>query len=114
MELRLDPDLGATLHEQITSAVRRAISEGSLRPGERLPTARELAGRLKVNLNTVLRAYRELSTEELIELRRGHGATVRAMPDYARLYQLADELLAEAARMGVTRGELAALLARRS
>lgn len=114
MELHLDPDLGATLHEQITGVVRRAISEGSLAPGERLPTARELAKRLQVNLNTVLRAYRELANEELIELRRGHGATVLAEPDLARLYRLADELLAEAARMGVTRGELAALLARRS
>ncbi|SDP29059.1 DNA-binding transcriptional regulator YhcF, GntR family [Actinopolyspora xinjiangensis] len=110
----MDPDLGATLHEQITGVVRRAISEGSLAPGERLPTARELAKRLQVNLNTVLRAYRELANEELIELRRGHGATVLAEPDLARLYRLADELLAEAARMGVTRGELAALLARRS
>lgn len=76
----------------------------------RLPSARDLAAQLDVNVNTVLRAYRTLADEELIELRRGRGATVRAEPDLARLYELADELLAEAARLGVTRGELTALL----
>lgn len=114
MELRLDLGAGLALHEQIAAAVRRAISDGVLAPGTRLPTARELAGQLDVNANTVLRAYRNLSVDELVEVRRGRGVTVRGGPSLARLYQLADELLAEAARVGITRGELAGLLARRS
>lgn len=114
LELYLESGLGGTLHEQIAAALRRAISDGALLPGSRLPTARELAGQLDVNANTVLRAYRALAAEELLELRRGRGVTVRGQPDLAHLYELADELLAEAARLGITRGELAGLLARRS
>lgn len=112
--LHLDPATTGPLHEQIAAAVRRAVANGDLPPGARLPTARELAGQLDVNVNTVLRAYRQLSAEHLVDLRRRRGATVRGQPDLARLYQLADQLLAEAARLGVTRGELAALLASRS
>lgn len=114
MKLQLDPSGVGALHTRIAGAVRRAIADGELRTGARLPTARELAAALDVNINTVLRAYRELSAEGLVELRRGRGATVRAGADRARLYYLADELIAEAARLGVTRGELAALLAVRS
>ena len=102
------------LHERIAGALRRAIAEGQLGAGARLPSAKDLACRLDVNVNTVLRAYRQLSAEELVDLRRGRGATVRDRPDRARLYRLADELLAEAAHLGMSRGELAALLARRS
>jgi DNA-binding transcriptional regulator YhcF (GntR family) len=105
---------GGPLHEQIAASLRRAIAHGELTPGARLPSAKELARRLGVNVNTVLRAYRQLDAEDLVELRRGRGATVRGEPDLARLYALADELLAEAARQGLSRGELAALLAQRS
>lgn len=114
MALRLDPAGSGALHERIAASVRHAVAEGELQPGARLPPAKELARQLDVNVNTVLRAYRELSAEELVELRRGRGATVRGEADRAHLYRLADELLAEAARQGVTRGELVALLARRS
>lgn len=62
----------------------------------------------------MLRAYRQLSADELLELRRGRGVTVRGEPDLVGLYQLADKLLADATRLGITRGELAGLLARRS
>ncbi len=61
-----------------------------------------------------LRAYRALSAEGLVDLRRGRGATVHGKPNLARLYRLTDDLLREAARQGMSRGELAALLARRS
>ena len=102
MELALDPQASGPLHGRIAATVRRAIANGQLMAGSRLPTAKDLARQLDVNVNTVLRAYRQLA------------ATVAGQADRARLYRLADELLAEAARLGVTRGELAALLARRS
>lgn len=110
MTLLLDPHGSGPLHERIAATVRGAIANLDLARGARLPSARDLAAQLDVNVNTVLRAYRTLADEELIELRRGRGATVRAEPDLARLYEMADELLAEAARLGVTRGELTALL----
>jgi DNA-binding transcriptional regulator YhcF (GntR family) len=112
--LKLDPKASGPLHERIAAAVRNALATGVLRPGERLPTARELATQLDVNANTVLRAYRQLSAEDLVDLRRGRGAIVQGEPDLARLYQLVDELVAEARRLGVTRGELIGLIARRS
>jgi GntR family transcriptional regulator len=69
LSMRLDSAAGGPLHKQIAVAVRRAIGEGKLGPGARLPAARELACQLDVNVNTVLRAYRELSAEGLVDLR---------------------------------------------
>jgi GntR family transcriptional regulator len=113
VEFALDPDTRGALHERIAATVRRAVAEGALRAGARLPTARELAEHLGVNVNTVLRAYRQLSEEHLVELRRGRGVTVIGLADRAALVRMADELLAEAARLGISRGELLALLADR-
>jgi DNA-binding transcriptional regulator YhcF (GntR family) len=112
--LKLDPHVPGALHERIAGAVRHAIAQGELAPGARLPTARELAAQLDVNANTVLRAYRQLASESLVDLRRGRGVTVRGQPALARLYELTDELIAEARKLGVTRGKLIALIAQRS
>lgn len=103
----------APLHHQVAATVRRLIGRGDAEPGDRLPTARDLAARLGINTNTVLRAYRELANDDLLDLRPGRGATIRDIPDVARLHHLADELVAEAMRLGVSRGELAALLVER-
>lgn len=64
------------LHEQVAAATRAAIVDGRLAGGERLPAARQLAASLGVNMHTVLRAYRQLREEGLIELHRGRGAVV--------------------------------------
>src|SRR5438309_9164187 len=69
------------LHEQVAGEIRRAISEGEAKPGERLPPARDLAAVLGVNTNTVLRALRELRDEGLLEFRRGRGITVTGTPE---------------------------------
>ena len=108
--LTLDPDAPGPLHARIAASARRLIADGRAAPGDRLPTARALATQLGVNMNTVLRAYRQLEAEQLVELRPGKGVTVLARADLARLHDLADELLDEARRLGVTRGELVALL----
>ncbi|MTV24743.1 GntR family transcriptional regulator [Nitriliruptoraceae bacterium ZYF776] len=113
--LRIDPDGAGALHERIAGAVRRAVADGDVAPGDLLPAARDLADAVGVNVNTVLRAYRDLRDEGLVELRRGRGATVRrAAVDRVRLTELADALLAEAARLGVTREDLHTLLEDRS
>lgn len=64
------------LHEQIAANVRRAIASGELTAGDRLPAATELGGVLGVNSNTVLRAYRRLRDEGVLEFRRGRGVQV--------------------------------------
>ena len=72
----IDPAGPQALHEQIAANVRRAVADGTIGPGERLPPAQELAGVLGVNANTVLAAYRRLRSEKLLEFRRGRGVRV--------------------------------------
>ena len=62
--------------------MRREMAAGRLLRGERLPSAKEAASLLDINLHTVLRAYQTLRDEGLIDLRRGRGAVVTA-PDPA-------------------------------
>ena len=64
------------LHEQIAACVLRALDDGQLLPGERLPPAADLADALEVNPNTVLHAYRRLRDQGVLEFRRGRGARV--------------------------------------
>ncbi|AIY00155.1 hypothetical protein ART_0556 [Arthrobacter sp. PAMC 25486] len=84
MLIRLTPNEALPLHEQIAQALREGILNGSIRDGERLPSAKALGDSLDVSLHTVLRAYQGLRDEGLIELRRGRGAVVTAVPESTR------------------------------
>ena len=64
------------LHFQIAAQIRRAIAEGEIRAGERLPPVVDFAAELGVNKNTVLRALHILRDEGLLELTRGRGIRV--------------------------------------
>lgn len=112
MLVRIDTTSGEGLAAQIAAQVRRALVEGRLTPGDRLPPARELAEGLEVNMHTVLRAYAQLRDEGLIELRRGRGAQVRsdgqvAVRLEAELTAGVNRLVAVAARLGLDRDQLA-------
>jgi GntR family transcriptional regulator len=76
MTLRIQPDNHVPVYLQIVERVRSAIAAGVYRPGEALPSLRVLATDLKVNPNTVQRAYEELDRQGLIESRRGVGLFV--------------------------------------
>src|SRR5690242_15451828 len=69
---------GVPAYLQLVQQVRQAIRLGVLRPGDQLPTVKEVVGTLTINPNTVLRAYRELDLEGLVEGRRGVGTFVAA------------------------------------
>ena len=98
------------LYVQIAAAIRRALQEQQVPPGSVIQTAGALADSLDVNVNTVLRAYRLVADEALLQLRRGHGPVVRAAPEEARLHELAEALARDAAQLGLSRGELVALV----
>jgi len=109
MLIRLDPDSPQGLADQIAAQVRGAIADGTLQAGEKLPPARELASGLDVNMHTVLRAYGDLRDEGLIDLRRGRGAHVHAganLPLTAQLQQQIRDLVASAARIGLSKEQL--------
>ena len=73
MLIRIDPSRDAALWEQVAASVRTAIAAGKIRSGERLPSAREVAGSLDLNLHTVLRAYQELRDEGRVMLVSTHN-----------------------------------------
>jgi GntR family transcriptional regulator len=113
MLLRLDVNDPRPLHAQVAAALRRAIAEGRHAPGDRLPTARDLAAALGVNANTVLRALRELRDEGLVEFRRGRGVRVAAGARLrSSLLEQLRELLGEAERNGYSRTDVIGLIER--
>ena len=111
MLLRIDPTATAALHVQIAAGLRAAISDGDVARGERLPSARDLAADLDVNMHTVLRAYQALRDEGLVDMRRGRGVTVRAGVDRTALVAAAHDLVAAARRLGLDLDATAELLA---
>jgi GntR family transcriptional regulator len=94
------------LYEQVAAEIRRAIAEGEVKPGERLPPARDLAAVLGVNTNTVLRALRALRDEGLLEFRRGRGITVIGTPEQGAVITGARDLVRLARRHGYRLDEL--------
>lgn len=79
MRLRLE-DNGVPIYVQLREQVLRAIGSGELKPGERLPTMRQVAVDLKVDLNTVRHAYDELEQTGAIVIRRPRGTYVADRP----------------------------------
>src|SRR3954464_11025069 len=99
------------LYSQIAGQLRRAITEGKVKEGERLPPARELAESLQVHMHTVLRAYDELRQEGLLEVRRGRGGGgVGKGQGRARWIERGRAFRAEGERQGLELKELRKLL----
>ncbi len=111
MLLRVDPAASAPLYDQIADSIRHDAAEGTLRAGDRLPAARDVAEALDVNLHTVLKAYQLLRDEGLVDMRRGRGASIAASAGaLADLREDARALAARARELGVGVEALAALV----
>jgi GntR family transcriptional regulator len=76
INFHLETRSGVPTYLQLVQQVRQAVRLGILRPGDQLPTVKEVVEQLTINPNTVLRAYRELDLEGLVEGRRGVGTFV--------------------------------------
>jgi GntR family transcriptional regulator len=74
---RLDRQSGVPAYRQVVDQVRQAVRLGFLRPGDRLPTVRDVVKQIAINPNTVHRAYRDLETQGLTEGRPGSGTFIR-------------------------------------
>src|SRR5438093_11275010 len=108
--VQIDARDATPIYAQLDRALRAAMAAGRLRPGDQLPTVRQLAVDLRVNANTVARVYAELEHAGVIETRRGVGSFIRATPLQAhpprdherRLRAFITRMLAEADRAGLT------------
>jgi GntR family transcriptional regulator len=78
MYFTVDPSNGVAIYLQIVRQIKYAIAERTLRPGQLLPSVRQLSQQLTVNPNTVSRAFADLQSEGIIETLRGRGAVVCA------------------------------------
>jgi len=76
--LTIDRAKKESVYEQVASQIRQLVASGALVPGATMPSVRQLAGDLGVNLNTVARAYRLLKTEGFLVIRDRSGVTVAA------------------------------------
>jgi GntR family transcriptional regulator len=76
IEFRLDARSGVPTYLQLVQQVKQAVRLGLLGPGDQLPTVKEVVAKLVINPNTVLKAYRELDLEGIVEGRRGQGTFV--------------------------------------
>jgi GntR family transcriptional regulator len=113
LNLQID-DNGVPIYVQIRDQLLRAVGAGTLRPGEQLPTMRELAVKLKVDLNTVRHAYDELEQTGAIVIVRARGTYVAEKPpplDSARqgrkVQALAQQAIALAVSAGIDPAEVA-------
>jgi GntR family transcriptional regulator len=116
---RIEPRSAIPVYEQLKRQVRLAIATGTLSPGDKLSSIRELSIQLKINPNTVAKAYRQLETEGFLEIRTGSGAFVRE--DHELIGRdrraiesiLVEEFLVKMAVLGVGPDDLVELIRRR-
>jgi GntR family transcriptional regulator len=106
------PNRGASieLHEQVAAQIRRAIADGEAKPGDRLPSARDLAAVLGVNRNTVLRALRTLRDEGILDFTRGRGVTVTGTEEHTTVIEHARQLVKAGREHGYRVDELVELV----
>jgi GntR family transcriptional regulator len=110
---RVDPTDTEPLFQQIVSTVKRGVAVGRLKPGERLPSVRELAKELVINPNTIARAYQVLEADGVTLSRRGAGTfvaernvVVKSDERRRRFKAALEGVLADAVHLGLTAEEV--------
>ena len=121
MIARIDFQSGVPVYLQIVQQVKVAAATGLIRPGDPLPSVRALAEDLRINRNTVARAYAELESESVIETRQGSGcflkdggaSPLRKSVRSGRLAEALDAVIIQAHHLQIPDPELQSLLIER-
>src|ERR1700722_12463626 len=116
LQFRLDRKSGVPAYRQVVDQVRQALRLGILRPGDQLPTVRDVVKQIAINPNTVHRAYRDLEAQGLTEGRPGSGTYIRRslsrVPDQQpRLQRQLEKWMRTARAAGLGDEAIAALVA---
>lgn len=115
---RLDLRSDSPIYMQIVDQVKGQIASGALKPGDQLPTVRALATELRINFNTVARAYRILDEERIISTQQGRGTYITEVPPQKvtermrreSLEALAQRFVREATRLGFSAKEISQMV----
>ena len=121
MIARIDFQSGVPVYLQIVQQVKAAAATGLIRPGDPLPSVRALAEDLRINRNTVARAYAELESDSVIETRQGSGcflkdggaSPLRKSVRSSRLAEALDAVIIQAHHLQISDTELQSLLIER-
>ena len=114
LKLQIDFRSGLPIYTQIVNQVQAQVVSGALEPGDQLPTVRALAEDLRVNFNTVARAYRLLDEERIISTQQGRGTYITEIPPpkvserlrKEMLEALAERYISEAMRLDFSKSEI--------
>lgn len=121
MYIEINPSSGVPIYLQIINQIKYSIAAGALRPGDKIPAVRELAAQIRINPNTVAKAYRELQHEKIIVAKWGegsfvsnHGAEDIAKKEKLRIVsEILDNVLVQAYHFNLNDTELKNLLNQR-
>jgi GntR family transcriptional regulator len=120
MAFRLDSSSGVPFYRQIIDQVLLAVADGRLRAGTQLPTVRQLAVDLSVNLNTVAKAYREMEIRGIVQTQQGTGTFIAARSAAKSrerrkaLQDLIDRVIANGEALGIPMEDLVEALVERA
>src|SRR5512145_1019234 len=116
--LRIDFRSGLPIYTQIVNQIQTQVAGGILKPGDQLPTVRALAEELRVNFNTVARAYRILDEARIISTQQGRGTYITEIPPpkvteklrRASLQALTETYINEARRLEFSKDEISDMI----
>jgi len=118
LTLQLDFHSGLPIYTQIVNQIQSQLANGILKPGDQLPTVRALASELRVNFNTVARAYRILDEVRIISTQQGRGTFITEKPPpevreklrHESLSALTNRFITEALRLGFSEREISQMV----
>ena len=118
LTLQLDFHSGLPIYTQIVNQIQSQLANGIIKPGDQLPTVRALASELRVNFNTVARAYRILDEVRIISTQQGRGTFITEKPPpevneklrHESLHALTNRFITEALRLGFSEREVSQMV----